>query len=312
MSFKIFIDSGCNVPAQIARKYDIEVLSFRELVNGEEIMCYDPEKLPLEERLEGVRFYEAMRKGAKVSTSLINTAEFAENFENALKEGFDVLHISISSGISGTYNCARLAAEQLADEYPERTIRVVDAKNASLGAGLHAITASLLRAEGRSINEAADRIERDVPKMNGIFTVGNLKYLARTGRIKGAAALAGNMLNIKPILRGDKDGFIVEYKKVHGRRKSLEALVSLLVDNIQNPGEQIIGIAHADAYEEALECAKEIRNAVKVKECIITSYDLCTGSHVGPDTIAIFFLAKDRELEGRGVAAGNEYRVKSI
>ena len=296
MSFKIFIDSGGNLPAVKAKEYDINVLSFRELVDGNEIRCYNPELAPLEERLEGAKFYGAMRKGAKTSTSLINTAEFMENFRKVLEEGKDLLYISISSGISGTYNAARLAAEELSEEFPERKIRVVDAKNASLGSGLHAITASIMRSEGKNVDEAADRIERDVPKMNGLFTVDNLKYLARTGRIKNYKAIAGNLLNIKPILRGDKDGFIVEFGKVRGRRKSLQTIIGLLISNIMDPEEQIVGIAHADAYEDALECAKEIRNAVKVKDIIITSYDLCTGSHVGPDTIALFFLARDREL----------------
>ena len=153
-------------------------------------------------------------------------------------------------------------------------------------------------------DETADRIERDVPKMNGLFTVDNLKYLARTGRIKNYKALAGNLLNIKPILRGDKDGFIVEFGKVRGRRKSLQTITGLLISNIMNPDEQIVGIAHADAYEEALEIAKEIKNAVKVKDIIITSYDLCTGSHVGPDTIALFFLARDRELSAEPAKLG--------
>ena len=304
MSFKIFIDSGGNLPAVKAKEYDIEVLSFREFVDGNEIQCYNPELAPLEERLEGVRFYNAMRKGAKVSTSLINTAEFGHYFRKVLEKGQDVLYISISSGISGTYNAARLAAEELAEEFPERKIRVVDAKNASLGQGLHAVTASIMRAEGKSLDETADRIERDVPKMNGLFTVDNLKYLARTGRIKNYKALAGNLLNIKPILRGDKDGFIVEFGKVRGRRKSLQTITGLLISNIMNPDEQIVGIAHADAYEEALEIAKEIKNAVKVKDIIITSYDLCTGSHVGPDTIALFFLARDRELSAEPAKLG--------
>ncbi len=310
--FKIFIDSGGNVPAAICKKYDIEVLSFNETVNGEKIKCYHPDFLPLEERLEGARFYEAMRKGAKVSTSLINTAEFRDYFEAAVKEGLDVLYISISSGISGTFNSARLAAEELQEDYPDRKIRVVDAMNASLGSGLHAINASVMRSEGATIEEAVARIKRDVPKMNGLFTVGNLKYLARTGRIKNFKAVAGNVLNIKPILKGDKDGFIVEVEKVIGRRKSLETICDYLLNNIENPEEQIIGLAHADAYEEALECAKFIKNNVNVKDIIITSYDLCTGSHVGPDTIALFFLAKDRELQGEAFAGHSKIRFSGI
>ena len=310
--FKIFIDSGGNVPAVICKKYDIEVLSFTELVDGKEIKCYNPDLLPLEERLEGAKFYEAMRKGAKVSTTLLNTVELRDSFEPYVKDGFDVLYICISSGISGTYNSARLAAEELMEDYAERKVRIIDSKNASLGAGLQAVKASMMRSEGADIDAVAAKIEKDVPKMNGLFTVGNLKYLAKTGRIKSSVAFAGNVLNIKPILRGDKDGFIVEVEKVRGRRKSLETICSYLVNNIEHPEEQIIGIAHADAYEEALECAKVIRNNVKVKDVIITSYDLCTGSHVGPDTIALFFLAKDRELQAATDVGHKNLRFSDI
>ena len=133
-------------------------------------------------------------------------------------------------------------------------------------------------------------------KMNGVFTVGDLKYLAHTGRISGSAAFVGNILNIKPILRGNKDGYIVQYKKCRGRKTSLNSLVSLVCDNIVDPENQIIGIAHADAYEDSLYVMDEIQKRIKVRDFINTSYDYCTGSHVGPDTIALFFMAKDREL----------------
>ncbi len=312
MSFQIFIDSAGNVPAQIAKKYDINVLSFSEIVDGKMIDCYNPRLTPLEERLEGKKFYNGMRKGAKISTSLLNTSRFEEEFRKVLAAGEDLIYISLSSGISGTFNAARLAAEELMEEFPGRTIRVIDSKNASLGQGLHGITASELRAKGMNVNEAADHIERLVPKMNGLFTVDNLKYLARTGRIKGSVATLGNMLNVKPILRGNKDGFIVEFKKVRGRRKSLDTIITLLIDNIIDPEDQVIGIAHADAYEEALECAKEIKNAVKVKDIIITSYDLCTGSHVGPDTIALFFLAKDRELSAQAGTRHSRVGISAV
>ena len=312
MSFQIFIDSAGNVPAQIAKKYDINVLSFSEIVDGKMIECYNPHLTPLEERLEGKKFYNGMRKGAKVSTSLLNSSRFEDEFRKVLAAGEDLIYISLSSGISGTFNAARLAAEELMEEFPGRTIRVVDSKNASLGQGLHAITASELRAKGKDVNEVADHIERLVPKMNGLFTVDNLKYLARTGRIKGSVATLGNMLNVKPILRGNKDGFIVEFKKVRGRRKSLDTIITLLIDNIIDPEDQVIGIAHADAYEEALECAKEIKNAVKVKDIIITSYDLCTGSHVGPDTIALFFLAKDRELSAQAGTRHSRVGISAV
>lgn len=153
---------------------------------------------------------------------------------------------------------------------------------------------------GKSLDETADILATYPAKMNGVFTVGDLKYLSKTGRISSSAALVGNLLSIKPILRGNKDGFIVQFKKCRGRKSALNTLVSLVCDNIVNPEEQIIGIAHADAYEDSLYVMEEIRKRVKLRGFINTSYDYCTGSHVGPDTIALFFMAKDRELgEGK-------------
>lgn len=296
MSFEIFMDSGANIPAREVEKYKINVMSFVNLVDGKEVQCYTPGLTPLEERLEGRKFYDAMRAGAKVSTSMLNTHQFREYFEPVLKAGKDIIYIPISSGISGTYQAASGLAKELEKEYEGRRVFVVDSKNGSMGVGLHAITASVMRENGATAAEAAKQVESDVPKMNGLFTVGNLKYLSRTGRLHGAKAAVGNMLNVKPILRGDADGHIVEFRKTRGRRKSIEELCRLLIDNIVDPEDQIISIAHADAYEEALECAAIIKNHVNVKDIIITSYDFCTGSHVGPDTIAFFFKAKDREL----------------
>lgn len=147
-----------------------------------------------------------------------------------------------------------------------------------------------------SAADVAAELKSYPARMNGVFTVGDLKYLAQTGRVTNAAAFLGNVLSIKPILRGNKDGFIVPFKKCRGRKSSINTLISLLCDNITEPEKQIIGIAHADAYEESLYIMQEIQKRVHVRGFINTSYDYCTGSHVGPDTLALFFMAKDREL----------------
>ena len=172
-----------------------------------------------------------------------------------------------------------------------RKIRLIDSLNASLAQGILAIYASEMRDKGMEVDEVADILETYPAKMNG-----DLKYLSRTGRLSGATALVGNLLSIKPILRGNKDGFIVQYKKCRGRKAALNELVSLVCDNITEPEKQIIGIAHADAYEDSLYVMDKIQKKISVREFINTSYDFCTGSHVGPDTIALFFMAKDREL----------------
>ena len=298
--FQIVVDSAANIPAELVKKYDIHVISFVNYVNGKRIVCFDPDLTPEEERTKGREYYDAVRAGADVKTGLVSSGDFEDLFRSILEAGDDILYFSLSKNISGTYNSARIAAEELSESFPDRKIRLIDALNASLAQGILAIYASEMRAGGKSLDETADILATYPAKMNGIFTVGDLKYLSKTGRISSSAALVGNLLSIKPILRGNKDGFIVQFKKCRGRKSALNTLVSLVCDNIVNPEEQIIGIAHADAYEDSLYVMEEIRKRVKLRGFINTSYDYCTGSHVGPDTIALFFMAKDRELgEGK-------------
>lgn len=298
--FQIVVDSAANIPAELVKKYDIRVISFVNYVNGKRIVCFDPDLTPEEERAKGKEYYDAVRAGADVKTGLVSSGDFEGLFRSILEAGDDILYFSLSKNISGTYNSARIAAEELSESFPDRKIRLIDALNASLAQGILAIYASEMRAGGKSLDETADILATYPAKMNGVFTVGDLKYLSKTGRISSSAALVGNLLSIKPILRGNKDGFIVQFKKCRGRKSALNTLVSLVCDNIVNPEEQIIGIAHADAYEDSLYVMEEIRKRVKLRGFINTSYDYCTGSHVGPDTIALFFMAKDRELgEGK-------------
>lgn len=298
--FQIVVDSAANIPAELVKKYDIRVISFVNYVNGKKVVCFDPDLTPEEERAKGREYYDAVRAGADVKTGLVSSGDFEDLFRSILEAGDDILYFSLSKNISGTYNSARIAAEELSESFPNRKIRLIDALNASLAQGILAIYASEMRAGGKSLDETADILATYPAKMNGIFTVGDLKYLSKTGRISSSAALVGNLLSIKPILRGNKDGFIVQFKKCRGRKSALNTLVSLVCDNIVNPEEQIIGIAHADAYEDSLYVMEEIRKRVKLRGFINTSYDYCTGSHVGPDTIALFFMAKDRELgEGK-------------
>lgn len=298
--FQIVVDSAANIPAELVKKYDIRVISFVNYVNGKKVVCFDPDLTPEEERAKGREYYDAVRAGADVKTGLVSSGDFEDLFRSILEAGDDILYFSLSKNISGTYNSARIAAEELSESFPDRKIRLIDALNASLAQGILAIYASEMRARGKSLDETADILATYPAKMNGIFTVGDLKYLSKTGRISSSAALVGNLLSIKPILRGNKDGFIVQFKKCRGRKSALNTLVSLVCDNIVNPEEQIIGIAHADAYEDSLYVMEEIRKRVKLRGFINTSYDYCTGSHVGPDTIALFFMAKDRELgEGK-------------
>ena len=297
--YEVFVDSAANIPAVDVKKYGINVVSFVNVVNGKSMVNFNPDLSLEEERKRGKEFYDAIRAGAEIKTSLVNTGDFVDAFEPVLKEGKDIIYFSLSKNISGTYNAALIASEDLAETYPERKVLLVDSLNASLAQGIMAIYATMMRDKGVSVEEVARVLNDAVIKMNGVFTVGDLKYLAKTGRISSATALAGNVLNVKPILRGNKEGYIVQFRKCRGRKKSLDTLVDLVCDNIVEPEKQIIGIAHADAYEESLYVIDKIKERVQVKDVINTSYDYCTGTHVGPDTIALFFIANDRELEGR-------------
>ncbi|MCI7131603.1 MAG: DegV family protein [Lachnospiraceae bacterium] len=295
--FEIIVDSAANIPAELCRKFKIKVISFVNLVNGKEVTCYDPDLTLEEERQKGKEYYDAIKAGAEVKTGLISSGIFESVFKEIINQDRDVLYFSLSKNISGNYNSARIAADDVMESCKnDRKIRLIDSLNASLGQGLLAIYASEMREKGMEFDEVADLLETYPARMNGIFTVGNLKYLARSGRLSGTTALIGNALSIKPILRGSKDGYIVQFKKCRGRKPVLNELISLLCDNIIDPEEQIIGIAHADAYEDSLYVTEEIKKRIKVRDIINTSYDFCTGSHVGPDTIALFFMGKDREL----------------
>lgn len=298
--FEIIVDSAANIPADLVKKFKIKVLSFVNLVNGKEVTCFDPDLSEEEERQKGKEYYDSIRSGAEVKTGLISSGIFEDTFREILEQDKDILYFSLSKNISGNYNSARIAAEELMDsgEYSHK-IRLIDSLNASLAQGILAIYASEMRDKGMSFDDVADELETYPARMNGVFTVGDLKYLSRTGRISGTSALIGNVLSIKPILRGNKDGYIVQYKKCRGRKSALNELISLVCDNIVDSENQIIGIAHADAYEDSLYIMEQIQKRIKVRDFINTSYDFCTGSHVGPDTIALFFMAKDRELSGK-------------
>lgn len=298
--FEIIVDSAANIPADLVKKFKIKVLSFVNLVNGKEVTCFNPDLSEEEERQKGKEYYDAIRSGAEVKTGLISSGIFEDTFREILEQDKDILYFSLSKNISGNYNSARIAAEELMDsgEYSHK-IRLIDSLNASLAQGILAIYASEMRDKGMAFDDVADELETYPARMNGVFTVGDLKYLSRTGRISGTSALIGNVLSIKPILRGNKDGYIVQYKKCRGRKSALNELISLVCDNIVDSENQIIGIAHADAYEDSLYVMEQIQKRIKVRDFINTSYDFCTGSHVGPDTIALFFMAKDRELSGK-------------
>jgi len=298
--YEIFTDSGSNLTEDLCDRCRIRMVSFVCSVNGKEYHCF---RRGRDDAKTAKRFYNAMRKGADVHTTLINADTFEKAFRPVLEKGHDILYVGISGGLTGTVQAARIAAEELMEEFPGRRIVCVDSYSASLGLGLLVMKLSKLRAAGATLDEAAAYYEKRKLRMNHIFTVDDLKYLKKGGRISAAGAAIGNLLQVKPILKADDNGRIVIHEKVRTRKRALDYLVNMVKSRIRRPALQTIGIAHCDAPEESEYIAKRLKEELPGTEIIIRYYDLCTGSHVGPGTIAIFFLGDDRMGETVAKAA---------
>lgn len=289
MSFSIFTDSCSNLPGRLLRELDVQVLPCTYSVDGQSV-CYSGDI----EHFDAPAYYDLIRSGKTVTTTLLNTQTFLDHFRPALENGKDVLYVGISSGISGTYQAATIAASELAEEFPERTIRTVDSRGAGLGVGLLACLGADLRAQGLDIHAAADQLCQKTDHLCEYFTVGELKYLQRTGRISAASAAIGTMLNIKPLLRGDEAGHIVSCGKFRGRRRAIDAIVEKYRIKAQDPASNRVAISHGDCLEEAQALAERIRAIAEPKELILCPHEPFTGAHVGPGMLALFFFGDSR------------------
>ena len=284
---KLYTDTSANLPLALLREYDIAVIPFSYTVTGV------AEDYNEETDFDGKAFYDTMRRGAEVKTSMVNPATAAAFFERALAQGDDVLYVGMSGGISGTAHAAALAAEELREKYPHAKIMTIDTYAASLGEGLQVLEAAELLRAGRSFEEVGDRILARRPHMCQFFTVDDLNYLKRGGRISGAAALVGSVLGIKPILRGDELGRIVQCGKVHGSKRALNALADLYDELALDRGAPV-GIAHAGNEEGAERLLAELKKRGLTGECLNVWYEPVTGAHVGPGTVALFFRGKHK------------------
>lgn len=309
-SFDIFVDSAANLPDELIRENDIKVISYTCSVDGKDIECYE-EGVPFAETAK--KFYAAMREGAETKTTLVNADKIKNAVTPSLQAGRDVLLITIAEGISGTYNQGVFAAKELKEHFPDRKVLVAQSANASLGEGLVALYAAKLGNMGESIDACYKWVIDNRFNVHGVCTVDSLKYLKRGGRVSTALAIAGTILNIKPVLHGDENSKLTVFSNERGRKKSVAKLIETFKENVIDPENQIIAIAHADCEDEALELAARIKE-LGAKEIIMNYYDLCTGAHAGPGTLALFFTGKSRlktpEKETSAVGAGAKIKAK--
>ena len=284
---KLFTDTSANLPVSIIREYGIEVVPFSYTVNGKEV------PYSAETDFNGKAFYEAMRAGAEVKTSMINVSDFMAAFEQWIAKEDAVIYVGMSGGISGTANSAKLAAEELLEKYPAAKIAAIDTYAASLGEGFLVIETAKMIERGDPFLKIVKKIELLRKNMCQFFTVDDLAYLRKGGRISGAAAVVGTVLNIKPRLRGDENGKIVLCGKIRGFNKSMEALANKY-DELVFDKTADVGIAHADNPEGAQRLEDILRAKGFSGELLKVVYEPVTGSHVGPGTIALFFMGEHK------------------
>jgi len=309
--FDIYVDSSANIPDAMLGERKINVISYSYIINGEEHNCWKKD-VPFTETAKS--FYDSLRCGAEIKTSLVGEQTITDAVTPSLEAGNDVLIMTIASGISGTYQQALAAKKTLEKQFPKRKVYVLDSANASLGEGLLVLKAADLRDMGESVESCAEWIEENKYKQNAYLTVGDLKYLRKGGRISATLAIAGTLLNIKPIIKADggTPAKLTFTGRERGRKRALEALLKAFDENVLNPENQTVAIAHCNCEEDALKLAEAVKER-SATDVIIEYYDLCTGAHVGPGTIALFFTGKDRrsaaavaDAKKRGKTAAQE------
>lgn len=285
MRFTVVTDTSGNLLNKQVREYDLKVLPFSYYIDGREHTCLDTDAF------DGDAYYAMLNGSVRVTTSQINPEAYAECFRTYLPFG-DVVYVAMSSGISGSCQSALLGAELALEDYPDRRIEVVDTRGASLGEGLVAIRAAELRDADMDTEAAARELRALSERMFNVFTVNDLMYLRRGGRLSNLAAVVGTVLHIKPILKGAEDGRIVAFAKVRGRRRSIEALAAEYDALAVRPETQTVGIAHAACRADAEYLAELLNRNRPPKEILLVDYEPVTGAHVGPGALALFFESK--------------------
>ena len=287
MSFAILTDTSANLPTPLLQKHGVTVAPFSYSYDGAEHTCLDTESF------DGAAYYGAMRKGTVVTTSLVNPDRFISAARPLLAAGEDVLFVGMSSGISGSFGSAKLAAGDLREEFPGRDIQLVDTLGASLGEGILVLRAIEMRENGASLSETAAALRDMRWRMYQIFTVDDIMYLRRTGRLSNAKAIVASVLHIKPVLKGNEEGKIVCFAKVRGRQRAIEEMAKRYEALVVSPETQTVCISHADCEADAQILASMLRRSKPPKDILIVDYEPVTGSHVGPGALALFFLSDE-------------------
>ena len=284
--YQIITDFGCDLPLHIAEERNIEVIPMEVFIEGEE-----PKK---GSEVDVYEFYQKLREKKVAKTSAVSIDAFVTAFTAHLEKGEDIVYVALSSGLSGTFSAANIAAGELREKFPERNIYIVDSRSGSIGEGLIAYFAALKKAEGATAEEVASYAQEAAYQLCSWFTVDDLFFLKRGGRLSAATAIVGSLFMIKPILHASEEGKLIPGSKARGRRGAIEALADAVERLAVNPAEQVIGTSHSDCLKDALDLETMLREKWDIKDVIISEIGPVIGAHCGPGTLAIFFIGTEK------------------
>lgn len=287
--YVIVTDSSADLPAELVQELEVEVLPLSFTIQGKSYRNY-PDGREMELR----SFYQMLRAGEMATTSAVNVADYTAILEPLLQSGKDVLVLAFSSGLSTTYQSSVIAVEELREKYPGRKLFTVDTLCASMGQGLLVWLAVQEKRKGASIEAVRDWVEANKLHLCHWFTVDDLHFLKRGGRVSAATAVVGSMLSIKPVLHVDNEGHLINMSKARGRGASLTALVDRMERTAIDPAGQTVFLSHGDCLADAQKVACEVKRRMGVKEVVLNDIGPVIGAHAGPGTVALFFLGTER------------------
>lgn len=288
-NYIISTDSGCDLSKEVCEKNGIIPL----------LMNYTDENNSYVDTMEQqdiIAFYKNMKNGKMYKTSAVNINEAYEFLKELLKYNKPIMHISLGSGISATYNNFVAAKHMIIEKYPDAKIEIIDSTSASLGYGMLALEAAMKRANGEGFEEVISYVENVKRGVNPYYETSTLTYLARGGRVTKIASIFGNVLSIRPILRLDYDGHLLVFAKGHGKQNTFKKLIEAVKEAVIEPEKQTLYVSHSNAIDDAIELAERVKEELGFKDIVYSYIGSIIGSHTGPGLVAVFFHGKDRFL----------------
>lgn len=295
MAIKVYADAGSNLFPEIIKEknLDIKVINMKLYIKGKEYNCYDQS---FDTEKVSKIFYSELEGDNDIHTSLINPNDYLEAFKEDIAHGHQIICFTMAKGISGTYQSACIARDMINDEKGKEVVYIIDSMTAGLGEGLQAIRLANEVKSGKDFQTLIKEAEEFKLKVRSEFTVDDINFLAKTGRVNKVVAKIANALKIKVLLKGSEESTIVQTGKVGGRKLALKKLTNQCIDYIVNPDSQTVYITHSNCYEDALKVKNNLLEA-GIKNIEIYNYDLVTGSHIGPRALAIFYVGKDKSFK---------------